>query len=216
MSEKEYHPGRKPKASGLGQGARMAPCLRASAAGQVPVPQRAGRQGCAGPVGPDMVRRGCEVAVSGRDEGQPQLGALMVAARRCGIERGLARKSGRFARSTRPEASGHLGARLASVQDPVDGSSAVGRARFTIIGAVTELEGALVRARAAAAMPAAEAQGRHPAPPGTLGRTAGAIEAPATSTGFGVWQIHGRTGGRAGRSAVESGRRVRAGLPTPP
>ena len=61
-------------------------------------------------------------------------------------------KFDRFARSTRHlltalEEFNHLGVRFISVQDQVDTDSPMGRAMFTIIGAMAELELADQRAR---------------------------------------------------------------------
>lgn len=82
-----------------------------------------------------------DVAVSGRREGRPPLAALMQAARRRDIGCVLVWKFDRFARSTRHLFGAlaefdHLGVRFVSVQDQIDTASPMGRAMFTIIGAV--------------------------------------------------------------------------------
>ena len=65
----------------------------------------------------------------------------------------------------------HLGVRFISVQDQVDTESPMGRAMFTIIGAMAELESSLISERVTAGMRAAEARGKHlgrpPIPPHT-------------------------------------------------
>jgi hypothetical protein len=69
----------------------------------------------------------------------------------------------RFARSTRHlltalEEFDHLGVRFVSVQDQVDTESPMGRAMFTIIGAMAELESSLISERFTAGMRAADAR----------------------------------------------------------
>jgi DNA invertase Pin-like site-specific DNA recombinase len=69
----------------------------------------------------------------------------MAAARNHEIDCVLVWKFDRFARSTRHlltvlEAFDHLGVRFVSVQDQIDTDSPMGRAMFTIIGAMAELE----------------------------------------------------------------------------
>ena len=66
-------------------------------------------------------------------------------------------KFDRFARSTRHllvalEEFDHLGVRFVSVQDQIDTDSPMGRAMFTIIGAMAELESSLISERVTAGM----------------------------------------------------------------
>ena len=206
MSGKEHHSGRT-KASGPRQGTRTALYLRVSTPDQKPDLQQDGLQAYAGRAGLDVVQSYCDVAVSGRKESRPQLNALMVAARRREIDCVLVWKFDRFARSTRHlltalEEFDHLGVRFVSVQDQVDTSSPMGRAMFTIIGAMAELESALISERVTAGMRAAEARGRHLGRPRTPRRVVGEIEALAASTDLSVRQIHARIGGRASRGIV--------------
>jgi DNA invertase Pin-like site-specific DNA recombinase len=84
-----------------------------------------------------------DVALSGRKEGRPQLQALMRAARNHEFDCVLVWKFDRFARSVAHllralEEFDHLGIRFISVQDQLDTQSPMGRAMFTIIGAMTE------------------------------------------------------------------------------
>src|SRR3954454_12215193 len=51
----------------------------------------------------------------------------------------------------------HLGVRFVSVQDQIDTDSPMGRAMFTIIGVMAELESSLISERVTAGMRAAEA-----------------------------------------------------------
>jgi DNA invertase Pin-like site-specific DNA recombinase len=111
-----------------------------------------GLRGYAAHAGLDVVQDYCDVAVSGRRETRPQLNALMAAARKREIDCVLLLKFDRFGRSTRHlltalEEFDHLGVRFISVQDQVDTDSPMGRAMFTIIGAMAELEFTHKRAR---------------------------------------------------------------------
>ena len=85
----------------------------------------------------------------------------MAAARNREIDCVLVWKFDRFARSTRHllaalEEFNHLGIRFVSVQDQIDTDSPMGRAMFTIIGAMAELESSLISERVTAGMRAAE------------------------------------------------------------
>jgi DNA invertase Pin-like site-specific DNA recombinase len=211
--------GRQRKAPGPSRGTRTALYLRVSTADQKPDLQYDGLRGYAERAGLDVVRDYCDVAVSGRREGRPQLNALMAAARNREIDCVLVWKFDRFARSTRHllmalEEFDHLGVRFASVQDQIDTSSPMGRAMFTIIGAMAELESSLISERVTAGMRAAQVRGRHLGRPATLPRVVGEIEALATSTDLSIRQIHEEIAGRASRSIVgEITKRVRARQP---
>ena len=168
-------------------GTRTALYLRVSTADQKPDLQYYGLRAYAERAGLDVVQDYCDVAVSGRREGRPQLNALMTAARNQEIDYVLVWKFDRFARSTRHllttlEEFDHLGVRFVSVQDQMDTDSPMGRAMFTIIGAMAELESSLISERVTAGMRAAEARGRHLGRPGTPPRVASEIEALATTT----------------------------------
>ena len=159
-------------------------------------------------------------AVSGRREGRPQLNALMAAARNHEIDCVLVWKFDRFARSTRHllaalEEFNHLGVRFVSVQDQVDTDSPMGRAMFTIIGAMAELESSLISERVTAGMRAAEARGKHLGRPATPQRIVSEIEALATSTDLSIRQIQSKIAGRASRGMVgEITKRARATAPS--
>jgi DNA invertase Pin-like site-specific DNA recombinase len=201
-------------------GARTALYLRVSTPDQKPDLQYDGLRGYAARAGLEVVRDYCDVAVSGRREGRPQLSALMTAARNREIDCVLVWKFDRFARSTRHllaalEEFDHLGVRFISVQDQIDTDSPMGRAMFTIIGAMAELESSLISERVTAGMKAAEARGRHLGRPPVPARIVGEIEALAASTELSVRQIQKEIAGRASRSVVgEITKRVRA--PAPP
>ena len=166
MSAKEYLSGRKRRPSKGQDGTRTALYLRVSTADQKPDLQYDGLRAYAARAGLDVVQDYCDVGVSGRREGRPQLNALMTAARNHEIDCVLVWKFDRFARSTRHllaalEEFDHLGVRFVSVQDQIDTDSPMGRAMFTIIGAMAELESSLISERVTAGMRAAEARGKH-------------------------------------------------------
>jgi DNA invertase Pin-like site-specific DNA recombinase len=157
--------------------------------------------------GLEIVQDYCDLAVSGRREGRPQLNSLMVAARNHEIDCVLVWKFDRFARSTRHlltalEEFNHLGVRFISVQDQVDTDSPMGRAMFTIIGAMAELESSLISERVTAGMKAAEARGKHLGRPPTPQQIVIEIEALATSTDLSIRQIQSKITGRASRGIV--------------
>ena len=105
----------------------------------------------------------------------------------------------------------HLGVRFVSVQDQVDTDSPMGRAMFTIIGAMAELESSLISERVTAGMRAAEARGRHIGRPATRERIVSEIETLATSTNLSIRAIQRKIAGRASRSIVgEITKRARA------
>ena len=219
MSAKEYLAGRKRAAAKPRQGTRTALYLRVSTAEQKPDLQQDGLRGYAGRAGLEVVQDYCDVAVSGRREGRPQLNALMAAARNREIDCVLVWKFDRFARSTRHlltalEEFDHLGVRFISVQDQIDTSSPMGRAMFTIIGAMAELELSLISERVTAGMRAAQARGRHLGRPATPQRVVSEIEALAKSTDLSIRQIQKKIAGRASRGIVgEITKRTRATQP---
>ena len=216
MSAKACLAGRKRVARKPRQGARTALYLRVSTADQKPDLQHDGLRGYAARAGLDVVQDYCDVAVSGRREGRPQLNALMVAARNQEIDCVLVWKFDRFARSTRHllaalEEFDHLGVRFVSVQDQIDTDSPMGRAMFTIIAAMAELESSLISERVTAGMRAAQVRGRHLGRPGTPQPIVNEIEVLATATNLSIRAIQKRIAGRASRGIVgEITKRARA------
>lgn len=88
----------------------------------------------------------------------------MASARNRDLDCVLVWKFDRFARSTRHlltalEEFDHLGVRFISIQDQIDTASPMGRAMFTIIGAMAELESSLISERVTAGMRAAKSRG---------------------------------------------------------
>jgi DNA invertase Pin-like site-specific DNA recombinase len=103
-----------------------------------------------------------------------------------------------------------------AVQDQVDTESPMGRAMFTIIGAMAELESSLISERVTAGIRAAEARGKHLGRPPTPQHIASEIVALATSTDLSIRQIQATIAGRASRSMVgEITKRARVTEPEP-
>jgi DNA invertase Pin-like site-specific DNA recombinase len=219
VSAKEYLSGRRRRLSKGQDGTRAALYLRVSTADQKPDLQSDGLRAYAARAGLDIIQDYCDVGVSGRREGRPQLNALMAAARNHEIDCVLVWKFDRFARSTRHllvalEEFNHLGVRFVSVQDQIDTDSPMGRAMFTIIGAMAELESSLISERVTAGMRAAETRGKLIGRPATPQRVITEIEMLATSTDLSIRQIQGKIAGRASRGLVgEITKRARNILP---
>ena len=94
--------------------------------------------------------------------------------------------------------------------------SPMGRAMFTIIGAMAELESSLISERVTAGMRAAEARGKHLGRPPTPQHVVSEIVALATTTDLSIRQIQARIAGRASRSMVgEITKRARVTPPAP-
>jgi DNA invertase Pin-like site-specific DNA recombinase len=195
---------------------RTALYLRVSTADQKPDLQYDGLRGYAARADLDIVGDYLDVAVSGRREGRPQLNALMASVRNRDVDCVLVWKFDRFARSTRHlltalEEFDHLGVRFISVQDQIDTASPMGRAMFTIIGAMAELESSLISERVTAGMKAAATRGRHMGRPSIPRPVVAEIERLATSTDLSIRKIQEKIGSKASRGTVgEITRKVRA------
>lgn len=219
MSAKEYLYGRRRRPPKVRDGNRTAFYLRVSTPDQKPDLQYDGLRAYAQHAGLDVTKDFCDVGVSGRREGRPQLNALMAAARGRKIDCVLVWKFDRFARSTSHlltalEEFNHLGIRFVSVQDQIDTDSPMGRAMFTIIGAMAELESSLISERVTAGMRAAETRGKHLGRPAIPKRVVAQIEALATSTNLSIRQIHSKIAGQASRGFIgEIAKQVRAAQP---
>ena len=112
---------------------RTALYVRVSTSEQKPDLQYDGLRSYAERASLEIVGDYCDIAVSGRRQGRPQLNALMVAARNREFDCVLVWKFDRFARSTRHllvalEEFNHLSVRFISVQDQIDTASPMGRA----------------------------------------------------------------------------------------
>jgi DNA invertase Pin-like site-specific DNA recombinase len=193
--------------------------LRVSTNQQKPDLQADGLHRYAERAGLAIVAEYLDIAVSGRKEGRPKLQELMQAARHHELACVLVWKFDRFARSVAHllralEECNHLGIRFISVQDQVDTESPMGKAMFTIIGAMAELESSLISERVTAGMAAAKARGKHVGRPATPGRFVTRIEELAGSTDMSIRQIHEALRGRVSRSVVgEVVKRVREERP---
>lgn len=155
----------------------------------------------------EIVAQYLDVAISGRKEGRPQLQALMRAARNHEFDCVLVWKFDRFARSVTHllralEEFNHLGIRFISVQDQIDTQSPMGRAMFTIIGAMAELESSLISERVKAGMEAARARGKCFGRPVTPPSVVTRIEERARTTDLSIRQIHREFASRVSRSLV--------------
>lgn len=215
-SAKEYLVGRGRQTRRPAAGLRTALYLRVSTPEQKPDLQYDGLRGYAACAGLEVVRDYCDIAVSGRREGRPQLNALMAAARAREVDCVLVWKFDRFARSTRHllaalEEFDHLGVRFISVQDQIDTDSPMGRAMFTIIAAMAELESALISERVTAGMKAAEARGRRLGRPPVARPIVSEIETLAASTTLSIREIQKKIASKASRGVVgEITKRIRA------
>ena len=131
----------------------------------------------------------------------------MKAARDRAFDCVLVWKFDRFARSTSHlikalEEFNHLGIRFISVQDQLDTDSPMGKAMFTIIGAMAELESDLISERVKAGMEAARSRGKHVGRPATPGDLVSQIEEFARNTDLSISQIKGAVRGKVSRSVV--------------
>jgi len=194
---------------------RTALYLRVSTSHQKPDLQADGLRRYATRVGLDIIAEYVDVAVSGRKEGRPQLQALMRAACHHEFACVLVWKFDRFARSVSHLLNAldefhHLGIRFISVQDQVDTESPMGKAMFTIIGTMAELESSLISERVKAGMEAARVRGRRLGRPTTPARFVTRIEELAGTTDMSIRQIQNALKGKVSKSVVgEIAKRVR-------
>lgn len=155
---------------------------------------------------------------SGRKENRPQLQVLMRAARHHEYACILVWKFDRFARSVSHlikalEEFNHLGIRFISVQDQVDTNSPMGKAMFTIIAAMAELESSLISERVKAGTKSAKTRGKRIGRPATSARLVREIEELAETTDLSVRKIHEVLQGEVSRAvAGEIVKRVRSPL----
>ena len=120
---------------------------------------------------------------------------MMKAARNRELDCVLVWRFDRFARSTQHllgalEEFNHLSVRIISVQDQIDTDSPMGKAMFTIISAMAELESALISERVTAGMRAAKNRGKRLGRPKIRPALVAEIEHLASSTNLSVRQIH--------------------------
>ncbi len=198
-------------------GNRTSLYLRVSTADQKPDLQFDGLRAYAERADLEIVNEYLDVAVSGRKQGRPQLDALLQAARRHEFDCVLVWKFDRFARSTKHlltalEEFDYLNIRFVSIQDQIDTTSPMGKAMFTLIGAMAELESSLISERVTAGMRAAKSRGKHLGRPATPTYQRKQIETLASSTGLSIRKIHTEMGGVVSRTVIgEIVKRIRTG-----
>ena len=181
--------------------------LRVSTADQKPDLQFDGLRAYAGRAGIEIVNEYLDVAVSGRKQGRPQLEALLQAARRHEFDCVLVWKFDRFARSTKHlltalEEFNYLSIRFVSIQDQIDTTSPMGKAMFTLIGAMAELESSLISERVTAGMRAAKSRGKNLGRPATPTYQRKRIETLASSTDLSIRKIHAEMEEKVSRTVI--------------
>jgi DNA invertase Pin-like site-specific DNA recombinase len=134
----------------------------------------------------------------------------MQAARDHAFDCVLVWKFDRFARSTKHlltalEEFDHLGIRVVSIRDRIDTTSPMGKAMFTLIGAMAELESSLISERVTAGMKAAKARGKHLGRPRTPTAVVTRVEELAKTTDLSVRDIHRNIGAKTRPGVVSSG-----------
>ena len=155
----------------------------------------------------EIIAEYLDTAVSGRKEGRPQLKQLMQAARNRAFDCVVVWKFDRFARSVSHliralEEFNHLGIRFISVQDQIDTTSPMGKAMFTIIGAMAELESSLISERVTAGMAAAKSRGKKLGRPETPPYLITEIETLASNTDLSINKIREKIKNKVSRATV--------------
>lgn len=181
--------------------------LRVSTTNQTPRPQRRGIERYAARADLNVAEWYIDEGVSGRTEDRPALGNLMSAVREGRFGCVLVWKFDRFARSVSHlvralDEFNTLGVRFASVRDQVDTASPMGKAMFTIIGAMAELESSLISERVKAGMEAARAEGKHVGRPATSPDVVAEIERLARETDLSVRKIKAQVEASVSRGVV--------------
>jgi DNA invertase Pin-like site-specific DNA recombinase len=118
-----------------------------------------------------IYREYCDHGISGTRERRPELDALMADARKRKFDAVLVWRFDRFARSTKHlvtslEEFQHLGIAFVSFHENVDTSSPLGKAMFTIISAIAELERNIIVERIRGGLRRAKAMGKKIGRPG--------------------------------------------------
>lgn len=106
-----------------------------------------------------------DIGISGSKESRPSLDALMTDSRKRCFDIVLVWRFDRFARSSRHLAIaldefGHLGIDFVSYNEQLDTSGPMGKAMFTIIGAMAELERGIIAERVRAGLRRAREKGK--------------------------------------------------------
>lgn len=106
-----------------------------------------------------------DFAISGRKESRPGLNLLMDEVRKGCVESITVYSFSRFARSTKHlleamEQFNKLSVNFVSISENIDTSTAMGKAMFTIISAISTLEADLIRERVMNGLASAKAKGK--------------------------------------------------------
>ena len=123
--------------------------------------------------GLDIYKEYSDEGVSGTKDRRPALDELMDDARKKKFDAAVCWRFDRFARSTKHlltalEEFHHLGIDFISYQENIDTSSPLGKAMFTIVAAIAELERSIIVERVRAGIARAKAEGtRLGRPPGS-------------------------------------------------
>jgi DNA invertase Pin-like site-specific DNA recombinase len=145
----------------------------------------------------DVVAELVDHGVSGTRDQRPALDELIAAARRRQVDVVLVYRFDRFARSVRHLVTAldefqALGVEFVSYTESVDTSTPLGRATFSIVAALAELERSLIVERSAEGQRRARARGQHLGRPRRevdarrileLGREGASVRAIARATG---------------------------------
>jgi DNA invertase Pin-like site-specific DNA recombinase len=151
--------------------------------------------------GLDVWKVYADKGISGTKDRRPALDQLMNDARKRKFDVVLVWRFDRFARSTKHlitalEEFRHCGIEFISYQENIDTSSPMGKAMFTIVAAVAELERGIIAERVTAGLRNAKARGRQ------IGRKFTEQTSPDTvakvhalrKTGMGMCKIAGEVG----------------------
>tara|TARA_B100000768_G_scaffold154354_1_gene150992 strand:+ start:816 stop:1442 length:627 start_codon:yes stop_codon:yes gene_type:complete len=199
---------------------KVALYLRVSTAEQSPDLQFDNLRAYAGRAELNIVHEYMDLAISGKKQNRPQLNELMKAARDHQFDCVLVWKFDRFARSTKHllvalEEFNYLNIRFVSIQDQIDTTSPMGKAMFTLIGAMAELESSLISERVTAGMRAAKSRGRHLGRPATPAYLRKQIETLASTTDLSIRKIHAKIEGKVSRTVIgDIVKHVRTNVPT--
>lgn len=186
---------------------RAAPYMRVSTADQKADLQADGLHAYAQRSNLAIVQEYLDVAVSGCKQGRPQQYALFQVASHRDFDCVLVWKFDRFARSIKHllavlEEFNYLNVRFVSVQDQIDTTSPMGKAMFTLIGAMAELEPSLISERVTVGMMAAKAWGKWIGRPKVPCRIAAKVETIARTTDLSVRRACQECGQSISRSMV--------------
>jgi DNA invertase Pin-like site-specific DNA recombinase len=181
--------------------------MRVSTSTQKPDLQKDGLYEYAQRANLNIISEYMDMAISGRKEGRPQIKSLMKAARNREFDCVLVWKFDRFARSVSHllkslEEFKYLDIRFISVQDQVDTDSPMGKAMFTIIGAMAELESSLISERVKAGMAAAKNRGKQLGRPEIPIYLVNQIEQLAKTTPLSINKIRSQINDQVSRAVV--------------